>query len=107
MIRATLHDIVAKAVAALQEDGELPSIEAPAFAVELAPSAAVGGYVTDVALRLAAALQAAGSRPDPRALAETIAARIRETVAVVPAYDLIGAVDVDEVGLISVRVGPH
>lgn len=107
MIRATLRDIVAKAVAALQEDGELPSIEVPAFVVEPAQSTADGGYVADVALRLAAALQAAGGRPDPRALAETIAARIRETVAVVPAYALIGAVEVDEVGLISVRVDPH
>jgi hypothetical protein len=102
-----VRDIVAKAVAALQEDGELPSIEAPAFAVEPAQSAANGGYVTDVALRLAAALPAAGSQLDPHALAETIAARIRETVAVVPAYDVIGAVEVDEGGLIKVQAAPR
>jgi hypothetical protein len=107
MIRATLRDIVAKAVAALQEDGELPSIEAPGFAIEQALSPADSTYVTDVALKLVAALQAAGGQPDPHALAEMIAARIRETVEVVPAYDLIGAVEVDEVGRISLRVDLH
>jgi hypothetical protein len=104
-IDVTLRDIVAKAVAALAEEGALPAVALPAVAVERAGADPAASYTTDVAPRLAAAAQAAGLAAEPHALAQTIAARIRETVAVVPAYDgLVSAVEVAETGIISLRV---
>ncbi|MGH2515830.1 MAG: arginine--tRNA ligase [Ktedonobacterales bacterium] len=103
MIRDLIRDIVAKSVAALGESGELPSIEVPAFDIERPQIAAHGDYATNVAMKMAAAARAAGQKINPRALAETIAAHIRETVEVVPAYDLIGAVEVAGPGFINLR----
>jgi arginyl-tRNA synthetase len=122
MLRDTLRDIVAKAVASLQEADQLPNVEVPAFDVERPPVPAThgdhqtnvamrlaprnGDYATNVAMKLAAVLRAAGEKPNPRALAETIAARIRETVSVVPAYDLVSAVEVAGPGFINLRLDP-
>ncbi len=104
VIDATLRDIVAKAVAALAEDGALPESAIPAFTVERVGTGGSGAYTTDVALQLAAAARAAGHPAEPHALAEAIAARIRETVALVPAYDLVGPVEAVETGVITMRL---
>src|SRR6185437_14702657 len=45
-----------------------------------------------------------GAKVNPRALAETIAVRVRETATLVPAYDLIDSVEVAGPGFINVRL---
>ena len=57
-------------------------------------------------MKLAAALKATGEKVNPRALAEQIASHVRETVSVVPAYDLISAVEVAGPGFINLRLSP-
>lgn len=104
MIRDTVRDIIARSVAALQETGEITNAQVPTFDVERPQIATHGDYATNVAMKLASALRAAGEQPNPRALAETIAARIRETVAVVPAYSLVSAVEVAGPGFINLRL---
>ena len=104
MISHTIHDIVAKAVASLQEHGEIPAVEVPTFDVVRPQVAAHGDYATNVAMKLAAALREAGQKPNPRGLAERIAQEVRETVSVVPAYDLVSAVEVAGPGFINLRL---
>jgi len=106
MIRDTIRDIIARAVAALREQSEIPNVELPAFDVERPQVAAHGDYATNVAMKLAAAAKTAGQKVNPRALGETIAARIRETVALVPAYDLVESVEVAGPGFINIRLKP-
>ena len=106
MIRDLIRDIVAKSVAALREADELPDIEVPPFDIERPQIAAHGDYATNVAMKLAAAAKAAGQKANPRAVAEAIAARMRETVELVPAYDLISAVEVAGPGFINMRLKP-
>lgn len=104
MLRDLIHDIISRSVAALQEAGELPGVEMPEFTVERPQIATHGDYATNIAMKLAAELRTKGEKVNPRALAETIATRIRETVDVVPAYDLIGAVEVAGPGFINLRL---
>src|SRR5690349_11806093 len=106
MIRDTIRDIIARTVAALRERDEIPNVELPAFDVERPQVAAHGDYATNVAMKLAAAAKAAGQKVNPRALAESIAAHIRETVALVPAYDLVETVEVAGPGFINIRLKP-
>ena len=101
MIRDLVAEVITRSVAALQEAGELPAVELPSFEVERPQHAAHGDYATNIAMKLAAAARASGAKANPRALAETIAARIRETVAVVPAYDLVNRVEVAGPGFIN------
>ncbi len=106
MIRDVIHDIVARSVAALQESGELPHVEALSFEVERPQIAAHGDYATNAAMKLASAARAAGEKVNPRAVAETIAARLRETVDLVPAYALVDTVEVAGPGFINLRLKP-
>ena len=107
MIRDLIADIVAKSLAALQEAGELPAAELPHVEVERPKQAEHGDYATNVAMKLAATLRASGQpKVNPRALGELIAARIRETVAVVPAYALVESVEVEGPGFINLRLKP-
>jgi arginyl-tRNA synthetase len=106
VISHTIHHIVASAVATLQEHGQIPNVEVPAFDVVRPQIAAHGDYATNVAMKLAAALREAGGKSNPRALAETIAQQIREMVDVVPAYDLVRAVEVAGPGFINLRLDP-
>lgn len=104
MIRDLATEIITRSVAALQEADELPTVEIPPFMVERAQNPIFGDYATNVAMQLAAAVRATGAKANPRALAETIAARIRETAAVVPAYDLFDTVEVAGQGFINLRL---
>ncbi|HLJ82451.1 MAG TPA: arginine--tRNA ligase, partial [Ktedonobacterales bacterium] len=106
MIRDLIRDIVAKSVAALREAGELPDIEVPPFDIERPQIAAHGDYATNIAMKMAAAAKAAGQKVNPRGVAEAIAAHIRETVELVPAYDLISTVEVAGPGFINLRLKP-
>lgn len=107
MLRDLIHDIIAKSVAALQENGDLPAVEVPGFDIERPQIAAHGDYATNVAMKLAAAAKGSGQKVNPRALAEAIAARVRETVDVVPAYELVSAVEVAGPGFINLRLKPE
>jgi arginyl-tRNA synthetase len=104
VIRDLAKEIITRSVAALQEADELPTVEIPPFMVERPQNPAFGDYATNVAMQLAAAVRATGAKANPRALAETIAARIRETAAVVPAYDLFDAVEIAGQGFINLRL---
>lgn len=106
MIRETLRDIITRAVAALREAEQLPNVEVPTFDVERTQLAEHGDYFTNVAMKLASAAKGTGTKVNPRALAETIAARIRETVEIVPAYDLVETVEVAGPGFINLRLRP-
>ena len=107
MLRDTIHDIVAKTLVSLRENGALPMVDLPAFEVERPQSVEHGDYATNAAMKLAAAVRATGEKVNPRALAETIAAHLRETVDVVPAYDLISGVEVAGPGFINFRLKPE
>lgn len=104
MIRDLVAEVITRSVAALQEAEELPAVEIPSFEIERPQHPAHGDYATNVAMKLAAAVRASGAKANPRALAETIAARIRDTAAVVPAYDLVDSVEVAGPGFINVRL---
>ncbi|HKT39198.1 MAG TPA: hypothetical protein VJR48_12560, partial [Ktedonobacterales bacterium] len=104
MIRDLVAEVITRSVAALQEAGELPEVELPTFEVERPQNPAFGDYATNVAMKLAAAVRASGTKANPRALAETIATRIHETAAIVPAYDLIDTVEVAGPGFINIRL---
>jgi arginyl-tRNA synthetase len=104
MIRDLIADIVTKVVVSLRESGELPESALPPIEIERPQVATHGDYATNVAMKLAAALRAAGEKANPREIAEQIAQRLRETVAVVPAYDLIEAVEVAGPGFINIRL---
>ncbi len=107
MIRDTVVELVARAVAALHEQGDLPAVEIPPIEVSRPQIADHGDYATNIAMKLAAAARAASAeKVNPRALAELIAARIRETADLVPAYDLIAAVEVAGPGFINLRLKP-
>jgi arginyl-tRNA synthetase len=104
LLRNLLHDIIARSIAALQESGELPAFEVPAFEIERPQIAAHGDYATNAAMKLASALKGAGQKANPRAIAERIAKQVRETVEAVPAYELVSAVEVAGPGFINLRL---
>lgn len=104
MIRDLVAEVITRSVAALQEANELPAVELPTYEIERPQHPTHGDYATNIAMKLAAAVRASGEKVNPRALAETIARRIRETAAIVPAYDLIDAVEVAGPGFINVRL---
>ena len=104
MIRDQIRDIITRSVAALREAGQLPEVDIPPFDVERPQIAAHGDYATNIAMKLAAAAKAAGEKVNPRALADAIATHIRETVEVVPAYDLVSSVEVAGPGFINLRL---
>jgi arginyl-tRNA synthetase len=105
VIRHQIADIVRKALAALQEAGELPAVDLPAVEVERPQIEAHGDYATAVALKLAPAVaKATGQKANPRGLAEKIASRLQETIEVVPAYEMISTVEVAGPGFINFRL---
>src|SRR6476661_8316589 len=106
MIRDLIADIVTKSVVTLRESGELPDVPLPPVEIDRPQIAAHGDYATNLAMKLAAALRASGEKSNPRALAEKIADHIRETVAVVPAYDLVQSVEVAGPGFINIWLSP-
>jgi arginyl-tRNA synthetase len=106
MLRDLMADIVTKSVVSLRESGELPDVQSPPIEIDRPQLAAHGDYATNVAMKLAATLRASGEKSNPRALAEKIADHIRETVAVVPAYDLVQSVEVAGPGFINLRLSP-
>src|SRR5579885_3019544 len=106
MIRNQVEDIVKKAVASLQESGELPAVEdLPAIELEHPQVEAYGDYATTFALKLAAAIsKSTGQKANPRALAEKLASHIQETVDIVPAYAMVSKVEVAGPGFINIRL---
>ncbi|HEX8032372.1 MAG TPA: arginine--tRNA ligase [Ktedonobacterales bacterium] len=107
VIRDQIRDIITRSVAMLREAGQLPEVDIPPFDVERPQIAAHGDYATNIAMKLASAAKSAGQKVNPRALAESIANTIRETVEVVPAYDLIASVEVAGPGFINLRLKPR
>jgi arginyl-tRNA synthetase len=106
MLRERIAEIIARAIASLVESGTIPAVDLPPIEVERPQIASHGDYATNIAMKLASALKARGEKANPRQLGEQIAAQIRETVAVVPAYDLISAVEVAGPGFINLRLSP-
>lgn len=104
MIRDQIRDIITRSVAMLREAGQLPEVDIPPFDIERPQIAAHGDYATNIAMKLASAAKAAGQKVNPRVLAEVIATNIRETVEVVPAYDLVASVEVAGPGFINLRL---
>jgi arginyl-tRNA synthetase len=106
MLRDLITDIVTKSVVSLRELGDLPDVPLPPVEIDQPQIAAHGDYATNIAMKLAAALRATGEKSNPRALAEQIADHIRETVSVVPAYDLVQSVEVAGPGFINIYLSP-
>ena len=68
MIRNQIEDIVKKAVASLQEAGELPAVDLPPVELEHPQVEAHGDYATTFALKLASAVsKSTGQKANPRA----------------------------------------
>ena len=106
MIRDLIGQIIARSVATLNESGELPDVSLPPIEVMRPQIAAHGDYATSIAMKLAAAAKAAGIKVNPRAMAELIAAQMRESTELVPAYDLVETVEVAGPGFINLRLKP-
>ncbi|MGO8946426.1 MAG: arginine--tRNA ligase [Ktedonobacterales bacterium] len=106
MIRDTIDQIIRQAVARLAESGELPDVPLPPIDVMRPQIAEHGDYATSIAMKLAAAARSSGVKANPRVIAERIADQIRETSEVVPAYDLVDAVEVAGPGFINLRLSP-
>jgi arginyl-tRNA synthetase len=106
MLRDLITDIVTKSVVSLRESGDVADVPLPSVEIDRPQIAAYGDYATNIAMKLAAALRASGERSNPRALAEQIAQHMRETVAVVPAYDLVQSVEVAGPGFINIHLSP-
>jgi arginyl-tRNA synthetase len=104
MIRDLISQIIAQSVASLHESGELPDVPLPPIEVMRPQIAAHGDYATSIAMKLAAAAKAADVKVNPRALAERIAAHMRESAELVPAYDLVETVEVAGPGFINLRL---
>jgi arginyl-tRNA synthetase len=105
-ISQTIHDIVGKTVASLMESGQIPSVQMPVFDVTRPQIASHGDYATNVAMKLAPALRESNTTVNPRAVADLIAERMRETAQLVPAYDLVGSVEVAGPGFINILLDP-
>ena len=106
MIRDLIGQIIAQSVASLHESDELPDVPLPPIEVMRPQIAAHGDYATSIAMKLAAAAKAADIKVNPRALAERIAAQMRESTELVPAFDLIETVEVAGPGFINLRLKP-
>jgi len=104
MIRDTVEQIIQQSVARLAESGDLPDVPIPDIEVVRPQIAAHGDYATTIAMKLAAAARSAGMKANPRALAERIADQIRETIPLVPAFDLVDSVEVAGPGFINLRL---
>ena len=107
MIRDLISQITQQSVATLMEAGGLPDVSLPSIEVMRPQIASHGDYATSIAMKLAAAAKAAGIKANPRAIADAIAAQMRETVEVVPAYDLVESVEVAGPGFINLRLKPE
>lgn len=106
MMRDLIGQIIAQSVASLHESDELPDVPLPPIEVMRPQIAAHGDYATSIAMKLAAAAKAADIKVNPRALAERIAAQMRESTELVPAFDLIETVEVAGPGFINLRLKP-
>jgi arginyl-tRNA synthetase len=104
MIRDTIDQIIQQSVARLAEAGDLPDVPIPPIEVMRPQIAAHGDYASTIAMKLAAAARMAGLKANPRAIADSIALQIRETVPLVPAYDLVESVEVAGPGFINLRL---
>ena len=104
MIRDTIDQIIQQSVASLAESGDLPDVPIPPIEVMRPQIPAHGDYATSVAMKLAAAARSAGIKVNPHAIAELIADQIRETIHLVPAYDLVDSVEVAGPGFINLRL---
>src|SRR5215471_16131053 len=104
MIRDTIDQIIQQSVARLAESGDLPDVPIPPIEVIRPQIAAHGDYATTIAMKLAAAARTAGLTANPRAIADRIALQIRETIPLVPAYDLVDSVEVAGPGFINLRL---
>jgi arginyl-tRNA synthetase len=104
MIRDTIDQIIQQSVARLAESGDLPDVPIPPIEVIRPQISAHGDYATTIAMKLGAAARSAGLKSNPRAIADRIAEQIRETIPLVPAFDLIDTVEVAGPGFINLRL---
>jgi arginyl-tRNA synthetase len=104
MIRDTIDQIIQQSVARLAESGDLPDVPIPPIEVIRPQIAVHGDYATTIAMKLAAAARSAGLKANPRAIADRIAMQIRETIPLVPAFDLVDSVEVAGPGFINLRL---
>ncbi len=106
MIRDTIDQLIRHSVAHLAELGELPDVPVPAIEIMRPQIPEHGDYATSIAMKLAAAARAAGSKSNPRAIADQIAREMNETAHLVPAYSLVENVEVAGPGFINIRLSP-
>src|SRR5271165_1916551 len=106
MIRDTIDQLIRHSVAHLAELGELPDVPVPAIEIMRPQIPEHGDYATSIAMKLAAAARSAGSKSNPRAIADQIAREMNETAHLVPAYSLVENVEVAGPGFINIRLSP-
>ncbi|HEX9067663.1 MAG TPA: arginine--tRNA ligase [Ktedonobacterales bacterium] len=108
MIRDRIIQLVATTVASLEEHGALPHAEEiPQVEIMHPQQVEHGEFATNFAMKLAAALRSAGQpKANPRALADQLVAQMRETIAIVPAYEMVEAIEVAGPGFINFKLSP-
>ncbi|MCB0115955.1 MAG: arginine--tRNA ligase [Caldilineaceae bacterium] len=98
MLRDQIQAIVAEAIQAAADAGELPSIEMPAAEIMRPNRPEHGDFSTNIAMVVAAAVKkATGEKSNPRQIAQTIADRM-------PTNGMIGAVELAGPGFINLRL---
>ncbi len=99
MLHQIIHRMIASAVAALHERGEIeiPEGGVPAFEVEHPNKIEHGDFATNIAMKLA-------RPPKSREIAGKLAAYLNETAPLVPAYAMIDAVEIAGPGFINLRL---
>ena len=98
MVKDSLSQLIATAVASAQADGSLPAFDPPAIEMQRPKQADHGDYSSNVAMVVAAAIRkAGGAQTNPRQIAQAIADHL-------PAEGMIGSVELAGPGFINVRL---
>jgi arginyl-tRNA synthetase len=97
-LRTRLARLIDQGVANLRAQGALPpGLPAPAFTVERPKERSHGDFSTNVAMLLAKQLSAAGSKANPRALAQAL-------IDALPANDMLAAIEIAGPGFLNFRL---
>ncbi|WP_425482437.1 arginine--tRNA ligase [Cognatiluteimonas telluris] len=99
-LRLRIAGLIERGVDALRAQGVLPSdLPAPAFTVERPKDRSHGDFSTNVAMLLAKPLSAAGTKANPRTIAQAL-------IDALPGNDELAAVEIAGPGFLNFRLAP-
>lgn len=93
-----ITDLILRAIAAMRERGELPTMEAPRLTVIPVKGKRADAYRANIGEALAAAQTDPGAHQAPVALGTAVANYLSEVVDLVPAYRDVAAIELAENG---------